>query len=391
MSACILVRNDNALLAEWIAYHYTVLPLRHLIVGCDENATEDPHDILAPWSQGTELHFDVWYAANFTQDITYRYHHSQYRFVQRQMSFYSKCLQHFYHNNHRRGWVALVDTDEYIKLNPLDDTWNQKIYHHSKRRTFVPNRKMISGTERYMAPNETLWDRIHMRKSLRQRLGLDDGEAVLLQPPDASSSFHNSNNNSEITIKSPAIPTVLEVLEEYTYKHGTLPCHSISRLRYSAVTANHTLLSDTLCRPKLDAAVSDSWNTTKLSTIRFLYHAAPHEYKHNEWTKVLIDLRRISLRSLSSKLANPHRPLKECAGMYAPDLISFIHANHYLSDWSVYDRRKGGDTQHRKVADWDTMAHIRDGVRCDQMHGWLNEFVQTFGVTKAKQLLAHLE
>ena len=34
-SACLLVKDDNQLLPEWLAYHYTVMPLRRLIVGVD--------------------------------------------------------------------------------------------------------------------------------------------------------------------------------------------------------------------------------------------------------------------------------------------------------------------------------------------------------------------
>ena len=34
-SACLLVKDDNQLLPEWLAYHYTTMPLRRLIVGVD--------------------------------------------------------------------------------------------------------------------------------------------------------------------------------------------------------------------------------------------------------------------------------------------------------------------------------------------------------------------
>ena len=34
-SACLMIKDNNILLPEWLAYHYTVLPLRRLIVGVD--------------------------------------------------------------------------------------------------------------------------------------------------------------------------------------------------------------------------------------------------------------------------------------------------------------------------------------------------------------------
>jgi hypothetical protein len=32
-SSCLLVMDDNHRLAEWLAYHYHVLPLRYMVVG----------------------------------------------------------------------------------------------------------------------------------------------------------------------------------------------------------------------------------------------------------------------------------------------------------------------------------------------------------------------
>jgi len=34
-SACLIIKDDNIILPEWMAYHYTILPLRRLIVGVD--------------------------------------------------------------------------------------------------------------------------------------------------------------------------------------------------------------------------------------------------------------------------------------------------------------------------------------------------------------------
>lgn len=37
MSACLLVKDENNNLPEWIAYHYHNLPLRYLVVAVDPN------------------------------------------------------------------------------------------------------------------------------------------------------------------------------------------------------------------------------------------------------------------------------------------------------------------------------------------------------------------
>ena len=45
-SACILIMDDNHYLPEWLAYHYTFLPLRRLIVAVDPNSQTSPKPIL---------------------------------------------------------------------------------------------------------------------------------------------------------------------------------------------------------------------------------------------------------------------------------------------------------------------------------------------------------
>ena len=45
-SACLLIKDNNIILPEWLAYHYTVLPLRRLIVAVDTLSHTDPSQIL---------------------------------------------------------------------------------------------------------------------------------------------------------------------------------------------------------------------------------------------------------------------------------------------------------------------------------------------------------
>ena len=61
MAACLLVNDDTIKLTEWIAYHYTVLPLSHLIVAIDPNSLlEDKiHAVLDLWKDRLQ-HLEVW-------------------------------------------------------------------------------------------------------------------------------------------------------------------------------------------------------------------------------------------------------------------------------------------------------------------------------------------
>ena len=59
-SACLLIKDDNAILSEWIAYHYHTVNLRHLVVAVDPSSTESPASILSRWRQNTDLKVNYW-------------------------------------------------------------------------------------------------------------------------------------------------------------------------------------------------------------------------------------------------------------------------------------------------------------------------------------------
>jgi hypothetical protein len=58
-SACLLIKDDNQILPEWIAYHFTVLPLRHLIVAVDPFSLTSPTPILDKFRE-IGMDIEVW-------------------------------------------------------------------------------------------------------------------------------------------------------------------------------------------------------------------------------------------------------------------------------------------------------------------------------------------
>jgi hypothetical protein len=124
MAACLLVRDDNALIPEWIAHHYTVLPLRALVIAADLGSTQDIQWISQTWSpllqqqqQQQQLRISIWNHTHFlhrfpAMDPNETDNH---QYLHRQRAFLTSCMEFFKGQN--KTWVALVDTDEYITLN----------------------------------------------------------------------------------------------------------------------------------------------------------------------------------------------------------------------------------------------------------------------------------
>lgn len=129
ISACLLVMDDNHFLIEWLAYHYFVLPLGHLIVAVDPRSRTHPQAILGRWRN--EFIIDLWKDDDFSSageqreaethvKLTFgkELQHTQPDLIvhrARQRLFYYKCMKHL--KEIGKDWVLLTDTDEFMHVN----------------------------------------------------------------------------------------------------------------------------------------------------------------------------------------------------------------------------------------------------------------------------------
>jgi hypothetical protein len=165
-AACLLIKDDNDILNEWIAYHYHVLNLRFIIVATDPFSQTSPSEVLEQWRQPpfymsivewkdqdympeyflqgkydqvpsflpAHLHKNpkssVWHkhqlktnpddetvvknisVKEIKEDLV---HINNHRF--RQATFVSHCFRLF-QQQQRHTWVIHIDTDEYMVINP---------------------------------------------------------------------------------------------------------------------------------------------------------------------------------------------------------------------------------------------------------------------------------
>ena len=130
-SACLLIRDDNDILNEWIAYHYHVLNMKRLIVAVDPGSETSPIAVLDPWRDIMEI--DLWndddYMPNRFLDtgmppaediknITKFKDVSNKEMLEinihryRQRVFLTECFKQV--KEEKRSWAVHVDTDEYV-------------------------------------------------------------------------------------------------------------------------------------------------------------------------------------------------------------------------------------------------------------------------------------
>jgi hypothetical protein len=120
IAACLLTMDDNHFLIEWLAYHYHVLPLRHLIVAVDPRARTSPQEIFNRWDG--LINITVWNDTDIFGNEEVEGVADAERVKEenklltlhriRQMFLYEKCMRQLKSDGHQ--WVMLLDTDEFM-------------------------------------------------------------------------------------------------------------------------------------------------------------------------------------------------------------------------------------------------------------------------------------
>jgi hypothetical protein len=290
MSACLLVMDDNHFLIEWLAYHYHVLPLRHLIVAVDPRSQTSPASILDRYR--TRINITLWndtdyYTANqkereeaeywaerkFGSDIP----KSLIQHRARQRLFYYHCMQHL--KAAGRDWTLLTDSDEFLRIN-----------YHTVHQVSNP------ATGSIIVPPVS-----------------EEGSVLTFLQ-------HNQHN--------PA-------LNLSTFS----PCLQIPRIRFGTVEPEngHAYLGI---------------NASALQTTRFRTHAKSGNYPLNRISKVLVNLKQVPWEDLVP-VESIHLPLKHWCKrrkLHIRTHQQVLVLHHYIGTWQQYSFREDARTGNERSA-----------------------------------------
>jgi hypothetical protein len=368
-SACLLIKDDNAILNEWIAYHYHVLNLRRIIVAVDPSSETSPSTIWQTWRNHTDLTVTEWTDTDFMpQTFLKRGYHINPRFINadanksawhngdedaatvkadrllisnhrfRQVTFLSSCLRQL--KKEKRTWAMHIDTDEYVVVNPM----------------------------------------------LRRQEQAQDQKSQQLHK-----SMRNIKNVQVPPLAEPnSIETVLQQIQQDAklQKNANYPCISMPRLLFGSVERNETTTASISTAANTNKSF---FNTTLFETLRWKYHAALTDKERNAQPKVMVDVSAVPLddEMFHEKAFSIHRPSKKlCRSI---DQLTFdkvekypLTVNHYVGARERYVARK--DTRRNERA-YEYKAHVHAGGSDDWITTWLDGFVQEQGPEKASALL----
>jgi hypothetical protein len=344
--ACLMVKDDNDLLYEWLAYHYTILPLRYVLIASDVGSRTNPDLVLQRWkTANTGLQYWSIPASNFTQHtannnsstMTAEDHH--HALLARQRDFIPYCVK--WMKEQGLQWVSLIDTDEFVVLNPIGSNESLPIRPSKDPHAVEP-----------------------IYHELRSHPSLANGHA---------------NNKS-----------VLDIIREVKTIKDLSPCYTMPRVLHGALTnfSCPEARSDVRLAREHGLYGDDDkqQQQQQLHTLRFHQHARKGDFATSKFGKVFLDVSRLPDTVLSRVPKSPHRPYKpECRPgvVHFPEALFYI--NHYLGSWARYAARQDG---RRNREEWEKRAFITTSTSCDKnVTRWFSKFVDLVGKDRARFLL----
>ena len=341
MAACLLIKDDNHLLIEWIAYHYLTLPLKYLVIAVDPDSFTSPLPIINRWNNSKDLDIEImlWndedymnkthLATRLNKRINAFQNSSikEEEFIklhrERQASFLPQCSM--YHKSKNRTWVAHIDTDEYIVFNYVHDD----------------DRKVHNTRQRYNRARDRL-------PSIGQR-------------------------------------TVMEVLSRQNSRWTQKGCLPMIRILFGP----HQEISERKAETTASIeGISKVVDYRKLNTMQFFRHSRAGNKTINGLQKVLLDVSKNNDNYLDD-FFSIHKPSNNlCPTAYfSPQSYadSLLRVHHYLGSWEQYNARVD-DRRSRNVFDAKALASSAYGPHYD-IKPWMEHFIRKVGIDKAKYLL----
>jgi Glycosyl transferase family 2 len=365
LAACLLVKDDNDIINEWLAYHYYTMKLRYLVVAVDPTSQSSPASIFQRWRRLTNMTIVEWSDENFvSQEFLQNGYHippstvngnaakskwhqghelpeqviaditviNNHRY--RQLTFYTRCLRHMRRQN--KTWVLHIDTDEYVVVNPF----------------------LRRNMQRF--PDKTFGPTTVSSSSNSDRYGLPSTKTP--------SSIFNFFSKGMMT-------------DDFMIQRSNHPCVSLPRLLFGSVEIT---------------GINIDLDYSSLETLRWKYHASFNDTERNARPKVIIDISKILPNDeiLSSVPNNKnvfsiHRPSKRlCRGFDKIDITLFnkfpLTINHYIGSKERYFARN--DTR-RSIRAYESKAYIQNNIDDNWINEWINGFIQYVGQNIAHQLL----
>jgi len=383
-AACLIMKDGNVLLPEWLAYHYTFLPLRRLIIALDPLSQTSPDWILEAFNStlAPNLETTLWKDDSFVDDLDSNPSWLKIRnltrnannasqadlhgaYLLRQGTFYHMCMKKLHqeaeenniaHNQTQPLWTILLDLDEYLAFNNYEGE--------------------LEGPPRFCTTD------------FNQKI--QDDECWQNYEQEVFAGRHPRGRLSDFQHQTAANFIASGIDPMYTTPD--FPCVAFTRTQMSGMDDYSDVNGRTSAPPSSGGALANN-ATSVLSTFRFRKHG---RRQTNLKGKSIIDATQYPNFRVKTMSLNPHRPLGDkCLGAYkAPRrpgrknvAARIIHANltfrvnHYVGS-PLESTITRGHGRESAIQDRNDQISVVENHTDESMQGWFGRFVDEVGDQK---------
>eukprot|EP00588_Corethron_pennatum_P008722 CAMPEP_0194273572 /NCGR_PEP_ID=MMETSP0169-20130528/6882_1 /TAXON_ID=218684 /ORGANISM="Corethron pennatum, Strain L29A3" /LENGTH=454 /DNA_ID=CAMNT_0039016563 /DNA_START=265 /DNA_END=1632 /DNA_ORIENTATION=+ len=392
LSACLLIKDDNDRLTEWMAYHFVTMPLRYLIVGVDPKSKKSPSKILEWWNGQDGLKIIQWddddYMTEAEKEKGNRKEAGS-AHIDRQKIFYRECINAMV--DAKRSWTMAIDTDEFFVFNKYDaasDPPSNYLYGN-----FHEEEVFSRENREDMLFNWTEWEdtRIDWFSDWIKKIARADRNGISRNPildkissPSVGNDIprsdmedwelERSDRSARLVEMRKHLPHVGEMtVEEYIHLHRNDPpffdrtMYLLPRLFFSSHPTDPARLTE---------RVPDGYYADNYQTLKYTRHAKKGHYRGNCLGKTFMDVSRLSkkLELVSNVHALANTSVIEAD--FHPYQDSMFRVHHYLGSWESYSYRV--DSRRSKVM-YDGVNNLKEYDEDYDIRPWLEAFVEEYG------------
>jgi len=340
MSFCLLMKDDNDILPEWISYHYHLWNLRTLIVAVDPSAVTSPASILNSWKDHFGLHVTLWTDTDYMPID-------------------------FLENGHIEGKAEMPKIAKRAGISNVTEIKRIQAHRYRQREFY---RKCIER----LSINSTATDSSSVKFEVSWIGHIDTDEYLTINP--WLTSRHGIETPQWIHDLQPTVGSMMQVLEE----HQRPGCFVLPRLLFGSIEDNPTSAidsSESLIKSN-ETSMDAMWDRTRFESLRWKYHTNWMDELRNGLPKALLDWRVIKTdewegrrKQLLKSVDSIHRPLRQEA---CPPSVRFdqtddvpIAIHHYLGSEERFlsrdDTRRTKEVRKKQsVGIHDPICHVCD-------------------------------
>ncbi|KAK1742177.1 hypothetical protein QTG54_006742 [Skeletonema marinoi] len=367
-SACLLIKDNNIILPEWLAYHYTVLPLRRLIVAVDPTSKTDPRYIFDQY-KSIGMNVTVWtdddYWVDGAKDHEQRNFritnetlpaYAQDRLVHRQKIFYHGCLKQLKREN--RTWTAVVDADEYIAFNYLDESSSEgPSWCYTKHRFdgHLDERRQCKET----------------CSSFNLTCDTVEKDKFYCEIPHCANQEQRKSFRTKLNQSATAAEHIHKHFDRQFDMHDCI------------VLARYLFSSGESSRSVIEKGVDEAFNATLFHTLRYRLRT---DLDNAQPGKSIIDVSRYHGRTIKS----PHRLHSKClseGNAWVENFMMSFRVHHYVGSWESF-RLRGHElfVQRNNQSGWVVDNTTPQYTAKEGTRTWLSQFTMLVGSEKALDL-----